>query len=61
MHKKTVIEHFGSIKVTAEKLKISHSSISQWDELIPELRAHQIERITKGVLKYDASLYQKPT
>jgi DNA-binding transcriptional regulator YdaS (Cro superfamily) len=35
----------------AKKLGITHSSVSQWGEDVPELRAYQIERLTLGTLK----------
>lgn len=35
----------------AKQLGITHSSISQWGEDVPELRAYQIERLTHGALK----------
>ncbi|HAW74927.1 MAG TPA: Cro/Cl family transcriptional regulator [Alteromonas australica] len=51
MVKKEVIEYFGSCTAIAEKLGVSKSSVSQWGEIIPPLRAYQIERLTGGQLK----------
>ena len=61
MRKSEVIEHFGSVSKTASVLGISHPAVCRWGEVIPQKQAFVIERITKGKLKYDASLYQKAT
>jgi len=34
----------------AKKLGITHSSVCQWGEEVPELRAFQIERLTNSEL-----------
>jgi hypothetical protein len=60
MHKTEVVEHFGGISKTANALGISHPAVCRWGEIIPEKQAFVIERITKGKLKYDSKLYQKP-
>jgi DNA-binding transcriptional regulator YdaS (Cro superfamily) len=39
----------------AKKLGITHSSVSQWGEDVPELRAFQIERLTNGELTVHSS------
>lgn len=59
MRKSEVIEHFGGESKTASVLGISHPAVCRWGEVIPQKQAFVIERITKGKLKYDASLYQK--
>lgn len=60
MRKSEVIEHFGGVSKTASALGISHPAVCRWGDVIPEKQAFVIERITKGKLKYDSSLYQKP-
>lgn len=60
MRKSEVIEHFGGVSKTASALGISHPAVCRWGDVIPEKQAFVIERITKGKLKYNASLYQKP-
>ncbi|GAA0226585.1 MULTISPECIES: Cro/CI family transcriptional regulator [Marinomonas] len=57
MHKEKVIRYFGTQQCLASTLSISSSSISQWGNVIPEKQALRIERLTNGVLKYDARLY----
>ncbi|WP_272517528.1 MULTISPECIES: Cro/CI family transcriptional regulator [Providencia] len=57
MYKASVLNHFGGTVKTAGALGISHSAVCQWVEIVPEKQALRIERITKGHLKYDPSLY----
>lgn len=59
MLKQNVVAHFGGISKTALALKISHPAVCRWGDVIPEKQAFVIERITKGKLKYDPSLYAK--
>jgi len=60
MLKAKVVEYFGGISKTATALGVTHSAVCQWAAIIPEKQAFLIERITKGALKYDAKMYQKP-
>ena len=53
MIKKEVIKYFGSCTAVAEKLGVSKSSVSQWGETVPLLRAYQLEKITGGQLKVE--------
>jgi transcriptional repressor of cell division inhibition gene dicB len=56
------VSHFGTQQKLADALGIKQGSISSWDrELIPLARALQIEKLTRGVLKADLSIYQRPT
>lgn len=57
MYKASVLNHFGGTVKTAGALGISHSAVCQWTEIVPEKQALRIDRITKGRLKYDPSLY----
>ncbi|PHM59152.1 Rha family transcriptional regulator [Xenorhabdus stockiae] len=59
MYKKEAVKFFGSQKVIAEKLNVSDAAVSQWKEIIPELAALKLNRITNGKLKYRPSLYNK--
>ncbi|WP_417623068.1 Cro/CI family transcriptional regulator [Parasphingorhabdus sp.] len=59
MYKQTVIDHFGGVVKTAEKLGITHAGVSRWGEIIPKGRALEFQLITKGALKVDLSLYKK--
>lgn len=62
MLKKTVIEYFGNNQsAVARVLGLNRSSVFGWPELIPEKQALKLDRLTKGELKYDESLYQKNT
>ncbi|MFG0453603.1 Cro/CI family transcriptional regulator [Shewanella sp. YQ_9] len=49
------IAHFKTATALANALGISKSSVSQWGEHVPPLRAYQLERITNGQLKADDS------
>lgn len=59
MLKQFVLDHFGSQTALSDFLKISNSSISQWNDVIPEKQALRIEKLTNGALKYDPSFYTK--
>lgn len=56
MKKKDVIAHFGNQQKTADALAVTQASVSRWGEIIPRLRAFEIEHITNGKLKVDVSL-----
>lgn len=51
MLKQDVLNFFGNSRKAAKALGISAAAISQWGDEVPELRAFQIEKITKGKLK----------
>jgi len=45
MTKKEAVEAFGSAKALADALGITEAAVSQWGEIIPELRVYQIRCI----------------
>ncbi|WP_345845654.1 Cro/CI family transcriptional regulator [Shewanella algae] len=49
------IDHFETATALANALGITKSSVSQWGDNVPPLRAYQLERITNGQLKADDS------
>lgn len=49
------IAHFKTATALAKALGISKSSVSQWGDNVPPLRAYQLERITNGQLMADDS------
>lgn len=57
MKKSSVIKFFGDTKQTAEALDISRQAVEKWPDLVPMLRAYQIEVVTKGALKVRKYLY----
>ncbi|WP_067095533.1 Cro/CI family transcriptional regulator [Marinomonas atlantica] len=61
MFKKIVVEHFGSQSAVARALGVTRAYVSAWPERVPEKQALKLERLTKGQLTYDESLYQKDT
>jgi DNA-binding transcriptional regulator YdaS (Cro superfamily) len=59
MYKADVIKFFGSVGAVAAKLGIDPAAVSQWGEVIPRLRAFELERLSNYQLKIDLTLYQK--
>lgn len=60
MRKSDAINHFGGVKPLATKLGVTDVAIYRWkDDLVPKGRAYELEKLTKGKLKVDLSLYQK--
>ncbi|MCT8874176.1 Cro/CI family transcriptional regulator [Shewanella xiamenensis] len=51
MKKVAAIAHFGSQVKLAAAIGVSQAAISKWPDDVPELRAYQIELLTKGKLK----------
>lgn len=46
-----VLLHFGNKSKVSKALGITKSAISQWGDVVPKLRAYEIEIVTKGELK----------
>lgn len=47
-----VVEHFGGTQMAlAKALGVTHSAISQWEGVIPESRAFEIEVLSAGKFK----------
>lgn len=57
MLKKQVIDYFGGTTATAKALKVSKSTVSLWEPVIPWKYALLIEKLTKTKLKFEPSLY----
>ena len=51
MTTQAVIDHYGSVKAAAVALGISDQAIYQWGEMVPPVRAYQIEVLTAGLLR----------
>jgi hypothetical protein len=56
MRTSDVIEHFGSQAEVASALKIKPPSVAGWGETVPKFRQLQIEALTGGKLRADASI-----
>lgn len=56
MTKTEAITFFKGIPNLARALDISYSAVSQWEEEIPRLRQHELEKITGGALRVDAPI-----
>ncbi len=61
MKKADVINYFGTQEKTAKALNISQVSVSKWGEVIPQRRAYEIEKITKGKLKAEFTQRSRKT
>lgn len=65
MDKKDVLEHFGgaeaqgTIRRIAKALDVSTQWVNQWPDLIPEVQAARLEKLTDGVLVYLPEDYVK--
>ncbi len=58
MNKSSAIDFYGTQRAVALALGVSDQAISAWPELIPKGAALELEKITKGALKCDLSVYK---
>lgn len=58
MRKADAIEFFGSGAKVAQYLGISRQAVSNWAEIIPEVYALRLERLTGGDLVYREKHYR---
>lgn len=61
MFKKDAIQFFGSKSALAKAAGVKPPSVSVWKDIIPERRAMRLEIASGGVLRYDPSMYNKPS
>lgn len=54
---KSVIDHFGTVPGVAAALGIKRAAVYKWGEMVPPLRAAQIEKLTKKKLRFDPDKY----
>lgn len=57
MKKQDVLDHFGGVVKTSQALHISHASVSDWGDVVPEAAASRADRVSNGKLKYDHEFY----
>ena len=50
MTTKQAIAHFKTVRALADALGITTQAVRQWPRDVPELRALQLEKLTKGKL-----------
>jgi DNA-binding transcriptional regulator YdaS (Cro superfamily) len=57
----TALAHFKTQRAIAAAIGITEQSIGQWKKsgVVPIRRAHQLEELTKGKVKVDASVYAR--
>lgn len=53
MKKKDVLDHFGSVAMTARALRISVQAVYKWGDDVPGTMQYKIQVLTKGKLKVD--------
>ena len=58
MKKETVVSYYGSQNKVASVLNVSRQYVSKWPDIVPEVCALRLERITDGKLAYDESMYR---
>ena len=51
MTKQEVLDYFGGGAAVARALGISHPSVTNWTDPLPDLRQLEIERLTNGELR----------
>lgn len=54
-----VVAYYGSKTAVADALHVHKSAVSNWGAVVPRGRAFELEKLTKGRLKVDLSLYSK--
>lgn len=60
MNKDKVLEFFeGSSHKVAAALGISRQAVEKWPKLVPKGSAADIEKVTRGKLKYNPADYRK--
>lgn len=62
MKKSAVLDHFHTQSAVAQALtaagyRISQPAVSKWGDLVPEIQARRLAKITGGKLAFDESLY----
>jgi hypothetical protein len=53
------ISFYGGRRAVATALGISKSAVYQWADLVPELSAVKLDRLTGGRLRYDPASYAR--
>lgn len=62
MKKQDVIDFFGTQAAVAEALtsagyRISQPAVSKWGDVVPEIQARRLSKITGGALVFDEGVY----
>ena len=58
MNKDKVIKYFGDTKAVAKALDVTTQYVYQWGEIVPEVVALKLERISEGGLQYKEKDYR---
>ena len=60
MDMSTVVAWYGSKAAVARALGVSAVAVTRWKDDVPPLRQLQLERMTKGALRADDSILDRP-
>ena len=60
MDMRQALEWFGTKTAIAKALGVRPPSVTLWGDRIPPIRQLQIERMTKGALRADDSILDRP-
>jgi hypothetical protein len=63
MYIRTALDHFGSRANLARAISYTRQAIYAWErrgDLVPELCAIRLARVSGGKLRYDPTLYHEP-
>jgi DNA-binding transcriptional regulator YdaS (Cro superfamily) len=55
-----IVDWYGSKAAVARALGISAVAVTRWKDEVPPLRQLQLERMTKGALRADDSILDRP-
>ncbi len=58
MHKKDVIEHYGTQEEAARALDLTRQAVSAWPDIVPEGVAYKLQVLTGGKLRVRPELYR---
>lgn len=61
MYTETALKHFKSRIKIANALGLTKSAVFQWGSIVPRASAENIQKLTRGRVKVDPSLYNPKT
>lgn len=60
MRTSDVLAYYRTATAAARAVGVTKSAVSQWGEFVPEGKAYRYQKITRGKLKVDESVYLRP-
>lgn len=58
MEKQTVLDYYQTGTAVAQVLGLTRQAVSKWGDIIPELYALRLEKLSGGRLVYNETLYR---